>query len=406
MLLDNYLRKYDILPFVIVGFFLAFYNSSLSIHCGQNLGCIDPYWAQFWTISYLDGYERRFLLGVIINLIYGNTVSYTSLNMLAFIISISTLSLIYFYYFKKYILNRLWIFCLLILLTGHTTTLFFEVLGDPLKVCFLIFLLYLFISKNLNKYYSLILGIFLFVVTMFIHEASIFLFYPALYLIFHFSFKIIPNFKYLILSIIIIAPLYAILFNDQIVVNHTLGILTSDGTIFVADKLALPSFAELLNQELKYYFSSLFGIILFLFKILRATFWPIFIVYLFTNLLEDKNLFKVFICLLSLSSPLYIIAHDWGRFEIYTLLLSLCLSRLQGNQNIGFSFNFLTKIENALSCFPIQPFYLLGFLPFLYIATPIYRISGLSIINTVYFIISILFFFTLIFNKQIKLSNK
>jgi hypothetical protein len=49
-------RKLIIYALIIVAFLASLFNIIRAIHCGQNTGCVDPYWANFWLISYSDGY--------------------------------------------------------------------------------------------------------------------------------------------------------------------------------------------------------------------------------------------------------------------------------------------------------------------------------------------------------------
>ena len=219
-----------------------------------------------------------------------------------------------------------------------------------------------------------------------IHEASIFIFIPAIFLIFVFSNLQQLKIKNLFIYVAGIALLYAVVLDGQIVVAHSMSIVAKDGSLFMLYKSTLPSFTSLLQEEVLFYFGSLKGIIYFFLKIFRVTFWPILFLFVAFIFLKDRKSLKIFLVLLLVSSPLYLIAHDWGRFAIYSFLLSLICSFFYNGE--GINFRGLDKmIEFFVDKIHLQ-YPAVALFPLLYISYDSYRIHGLSLANTIYILIA------------------
>jgi hypothetical protein len=224
-----------------------------------------------------------------------------------------------------------------------------------------------------------------------IHEASIFIFIPAIFLIFIFSNKWQLQIKNLIFYVASVALIYAVVLDSQIVDAHSMSIIAKDGSAFTLYKSSLPSFASLLQDEVLFYFGSLKGIIYFFLKIFRVTFWPILFLLIAFVFLKDRKSLKIFLVLLLVSSPLYLIAHDWGRFAIYSFLLSLICSFFYGGGGLN-----LGELDKAIDFFveKLHPQYTaVALFPFFYISYDSYRIYGLSLANTIYILIAITLYF-------------
>jgi hypothetical protein len=309
--------------FLFLGLLLAIFNISQVLYCQQKLGCINEYWAQFWLTSFDDGYSRRALLGQLMRWLIGVEIPYQYINILGFLAAVLILGFLLVWYFRQYLKER-WVIPCAMLMSGPSATLLFEVLADPLQLCFIVLLPFLFIQKY--RFIALAYGLVAGVVMIAIHEASIFIFIPAVFLIYQLSNSRGLKIKNIIFYVVIIASLYMFVLDSQIVDAHSMSILAKDGSVFTLYQSSLPSFGTLLQEELLFYFGSLKGIIYFLLKILRVTFWPILFLSVAYVFLKDRKSLKIFIILLLISSPLYVIAHDWGRFAIYSFFLSLICS--------------------------------------------------------------------------------
>lgn len=195
-----------------------------------------------------------------------------------------------------------------------------------------------------------------------------------------------------------IALLYAVGLDRQIVDIHSMSIIDKDGSAFTLYKSSLPSFGALLQEELLFYFGSLKGIIYFLSKILRVIFWPILFLCVALVFLKDKKSLRIFLILLFISSPLYLIAHDWGRFAIYSFLLALITSSFYNEK--GINLGRLDKVIDDLGEKFKPQFSVVALFPLLYISYDSYRIHGLSLANTIYIVTAIAIYFFLHKNAE------
>ena len=369
----------------MLGLFLSVFNVSQVLYCQQTLGCINEYWAQFWLTSYADGYTRRALLGQLLRSLIGIEVPYQFINFAGMAVAFLIICFLLIWYFRQFT-NKKWVISCAMLMSGPSTTLLFEVLADPLQMCFVVLLPFLFIQRF--KLFAIIYGLFAACLMVLIHEAAIFIFIPALIAIYRAANNQQVRIKNIIFYISAIALVYAFVLNNQIVNTHSMAIATSDGSSFKLYETSLPSFSLLLQQELMFYFGSLKGIVYFFLKIFRVTFWPLVFLFGTWILLNDKKSLKLFILFLLISSPLYLIAHDWGRFAIYSLLLALISSKFFiKSELLGLEWLDQAK-QFLLHKFSLQPTVLVLF-PLLYISYDSYRIYGLNMANTIYVIAAI-----------------
>lgn len=364
--------------FLFLGLLLAIFNISQVLYCQQKLGCINEYWAQFWLTSFDDGYSRRALLGQLMRWLIGVEIPYQYINILGFLAAVLILGFLLVWYFRQYLKER-WVIPCAMLMSGPSATLLFEVLADPLQLCFIVLLPFLFIQKY--RFIALAYGLVAGVVMIAIHEASIFIFIPAVFLIYQLSNSRGLKIKNIIFYVVIIASLYMFVLDSQIVDAHSMSILAKDGSVFTLYQSSLPSFGTLLQEELLFYFGSLKGIIYFLLKILRVTFWPILFLSVAYVFLKDRKSLKIFIILLLISSPLYVIAHDWGRFAIYSFFLSLICSFFCQEKVINFG-----RLDQGMDLLQSKlklQYPVVALFPLLYISYDSYRIHGLSMANTI-----------------------
>jgi hypothetical protein len=318
----------------------------------------------------------------------GLEIPFLYINFLGFFTATFILGFVLIWYFRQY-LKENWTISCAMLISGPSATLLFEVLIDPLQICFIILLPFLFIQKY--RFIALIYGLISSVIMIAIHEASIFIFMPALFLIYKFSNNKQVKIKNIIFYTVCIALLYAVVLDTQIVDAHSMAIVAKDGSLFTLYKSSLPSFSSLLSEEMAFYFGSLKGVIYFLLKILRVTFWPLLFLCVAFVFLKDRKSLRFFFILLLVSSPLYLIAHDWGRFAIYSFLLSLICSFFYGGEGIN-----LGKLDKVID-FYLEKFQsqysVVALFPLLYISYDSYRIHGLSMANTNYILMAISLYF-------------
>ena len=370
------------------GLLLAVFNISQVLYCQQKLGCINEYWAQFWLTSFDDGYSRRALLGQLMRQLIGIEIPYQYINILGFLSAALILGFLLVWYFRQYLKER-WVIPCAMLMSGPSATLLFEVLADPLQICFIVLIPFLFIQKY--RFIALLYGLIAGAIMIAIHEASMFIFIPAIFLIYQSSSDQQLKIKNVIFYVSIIALIYAVALDSQKVDAHSMSILAKDGSVFTLYQSSLPSFGALLREELLFYFGSVKGVIYFFLKIFRVTFWPILFLFVAFVFLKDRKSLKIFIILLLISSPLYVIAHDWGRFAIYTLFLSLICSFFFKGKDINLGW-LDQRIDLLVSKFKLQ-YSVVALFPLLYISYDSYRIHGLSMANTIYILMAIAMYF-------------
>lgn len=369
---------------LLLGFGLSIFNISQVLYCDQRLGCINEYWGQFWLTSYSDGYSRRGFLGHIVRATIGVEIPYLYINYLSFSLALFVLIFTLVFYFRRHIHSPAWVILFAMLMSGPSSTLLFEVLGDPLQTCFVLLVPFLFIQKY--KFLSLAYGFIAAILMILTHEAAIFIFIPALYLIYRLANRQTISIIAIFVFILVISAFYGIALSDQVITGHTMSIVAKDGTLFSLYQTSLPSFSSLLKEEFEVYFGSLRGIIYFASKIFRVIYWPFLFLFLAFIFLRDKKSVKIFIFLLLVSSPLYIIAHDWGRFGIYTMLLALMVSNSFGGDDTGL--RFLDKQFEWVSEKVDIQFSAIAIFPLLFISYDSYRIHGISLANTIYIFVA------------------
>jgi len=242
----NYPHFLYSLGILVLGFLLAVFNISQVLYCQQKLGCINEYWAQFWLTSFDDGYSRRAFLGQLMREMIGLEIPFVYINFLGFLTATFILGFVLVWYFRQHTNGRWAIFCAM-LMSGPSATLLFEVLADPLQICFIILLPFLFIQKY--RFIALMYGLIATVIVIAIHEASIFIFVPAIFLIYVFANREQLKIKNIVFYIACIALLYAVVLDTQIVDAHSMAIVAKDGSLFKLYKSSLPSFSYLYSKS-------------------------------------------------------------------------------------------------------------------------------------------------------------
>lgn len=400
MLWLSRVRNFSILLF---GLILLLTNLYKALNCSQTFGCIDPYWANFWLISFSDGYERRALLGHIVGLASGGVLDYRILNAMAFTLAVLVPTLIFSKYFARYTRFEYWHLVFLIFLVGPSTTIFIEAAGDPLHIVFLLCITYFFAADKLSAIPSIVLGAVFSATVVLIHEASLFLFVPAIYLIHCFTHqrKISPLF--LVITLIVIGCSYAVILNNQPLVESRVGLLLKDKSIYHAPKDALPSYLILLKREMQAYFGSLYDFLIMIRKTIGVFAFPIAGVVLLTRFFKDRNLIGCFLFIFLFSSPLFVIAHDWGRFLIYDFLMAMLVSSLL-RENIEWFGREMQTYYDAILAKILNVKIFVGALPViaaLYSAHGNYRVFGLKPDNVMVFCLA-LFLMALYTDKESK----
>lgn len=374
------------LAIMAAGLVLACINlyRSVAPHCGQALGCVDKYWADFWLIAYRDGFLRRALIGQIVDLASGGTVGWLALNIAMAAVALGAAASVPLLLWRHHRAAALAPLLFVALVSGPGVTLMGETLGDPLQVCFLIFLGYFLLAPRLSAAASLAAMAGVAVLMSMVHEASIFLFLPALWLVHALAHGgRVRLAGALVLMIALLLP-YVLVLNDQGDVAPRMAVVARDGSLLTAPADALPSFGQLLREELHYYFGSLWGLGVLAYKSGSIFVFPLFWLAVLARHFGDRAAFPLFLVLLALSAPLYVIAHDWGRFCLYSFLLAVLIATRVPRDVpvIGWS-PARARLERALGqagrlALPVG---LVAAFPFVYQGTDAYRVYGFAPLN-------------------------
>jgi hypothetical protein len=301
----------------------------------------DQYWAFEWAQDYSAGFVRRGLLGELFRRGGLENSNYLYITICAWLVSLC-LILVLIKGLRQLSGNlsikdgSLMMICAI--MAPATGGLIAETTGDPLQLLLLIFFV-LLIALNYTKTAHLCTGLGFLVFGVFaslVHEASIFFIFPAL-LIFAFVYSRSSSAR---------AALYGYFLGSvagvALVVLATQQAPLSDAPITLhlgSLSLAMPSsefssFSALLNIEIEYNFGRGASGILFMLKRLLGTLAiPLLLTCLVTSMSfggengiqERRTVLLAFGGLIVMSLPVYIIAHDWGRFGGYSFMVWLSL---------------------------------------------------------------------------------
>jgi hypothetical protein len=232
-------------------------------------------------------------------------------------------------------------------------------------------------------------------IVVMIHEAAIFLLLPSIYLICRLSVKRRPG--YLLLAfIMVLLTIGTVLFlNTQEPNSSGMALLTTNSTEYFPPSNAMPPFIDLLKYEFLYYFGSAEGPIRLILKVLGSFLWPVMILLAIGNILKTETVFRIFIYLLLPSLPLYVIAHDWGRFAIYTLCLSFVLYGIIPDRRtpiFPYFVNRISEVSFRFTRFLFGSMTSMVFLLLVFYSHPSYRIDGLTKQSVILVVISIMAF--------------
>lgn len=351
---------------------LAFFvhNAMKALECDQAAYCLDAYWAEFWTMSYADGFVRRAFLGTALRGVFGNEVSALVVNAIAFTV-IAALVLT--------IASRIWQigqefrgFILAAFLVGPTTMVFLETAGDPLHICFLLMLLIALFRGPVPRTFVLVA-----LPLTLLHEASLFLFFPALLLIAYqgCTRRTVP---YEIIALTWLSAVGFTVFSSQSPLPPSMFILGREETLIFFRPEILPDFAQLLAIEIEKY-SGPSGAALFVRNLVGAVIWPLIFAVILSVTARRPQILVLFGFFLLCAAPLYVIAHDWGRFVVYALFAAILVatSRIELGvlNNWPFSPDRLAQVVTTVGAYVRVELIVVGL--FVYDAHRFYRVKGL-----------------------------
>jgi len=288
---------------------------------------MDVYWVEAWLVDNSHGLHARGLLGAITHLLAPQGPDVVILNAIAVAVSVGIVTTLTFllYAHAGSVWSRL---AIGVLLASPLCALFFEELGDPLMVAFALFLVTAGCLHSIrNRTVKVLLVVLCSLAVIAVHEASLFLFVPALALMGFGSGR--PGYPALIGYVGLAVPLLiAILVTKapQLPEQNYRSYNSLTHEVIPRDKEPFPVYSQLLREEIDNYFGSPVKIVQFVLKFPRVWCITLIALALVSALLSGSGTYRVwahFLYLSFCSAPLYVIAHDWGRFSIITFWLAL-----------------------------------------------------------------------------------
>lgn len=295
------------------------------------------YWATHWARDYSDGFARRGLLGEIITLLGGDNTSYALITLgswiAAFGLAILAIEALWRLTRKMGQLDAV-LLAMAILLSPATFGILFETLGDPLQLVLLIYILAArFALPNRNLFIVAAVFVLLGLFMSLTHEASVFFVLPALGIQALVLRRDLPAWTAfgacLVTSAIVVGIIMLTNMAEAPASNPVLHL----GNATFAYEGKFDSFDNLLKEELVRMFGSgLPGLFETAARISGAMMLPLFLGSMLIASRYGMSIpptsrqarIAISLALVMLAVfPLMLIAHDWGRFFGYILLVFL-----------------------------------------------------------------------------------
>ena len=295
------------------------------------------YMLDIWMLTYQGGFRRRALLGSLVRAVAGHEVPWWPLQLILLLVTIALLACIALSLLslsRSLDQGRL---VLLLAAASPVFSVFFEHIGDPLQICLLLVLATLWLVRWLGERRRLIGAVVLASIGLSacIHEASLFLTAPA-YLVL-LARPAIQGYRrrygLMLIVLALVVALYLAVFhvdpsaaeagasNSLQYVNNYAGKVYS-----YSGSLDRPFFSYVW-AEYESHFSSWQALLGLPLRVFRVALVPMaflgLISYRLPSLIQQRLLVQVWMALAVTSFPLYVIAHDWGRFAIHTLVVTL-----------------------------------------------------------------------------------
>lgn len=319
---------------------------------------IHRYFYDHWLLTYGSGFIRRGLLGSLMDLLGGWQHNLILINLLAFSAAASIIGLLIRQLMALFPpRNNLSIIFISAVIFSPLVSNFFRCMGDPLQLSLLLAFLsvHLMEKRSLPVFYQAILFAAAVVLSILIHEAALFIIGPFIFFILWRSpGEMAAQGKVAAIKWAALAC-YALLLSATVLLiqphgklegaprERLLGHMYAHNIITRTQYVTgrenpFPVVLKSINDEVKGHnrFSDKIHREHLIVVILRVAAIPLFICTMFylmcayqrSALYAElwRNFVYCFLSSLALSLPLYFVAHDWGRFSLYTLAASLYLS--------------------------------------------------------------------------------
>jgi hypothetical protein len=303
----------------------------------------DAYWALHWTRDYSNGFVRRGLLGEMLRLLGIDATDYLVITVLAWSASLALALLLIEAAFRlSRGLNRIeaTLFLLVLAISPATDSLIAETTGDPLQLLLAAYMVVhwlVFVARPLGAGWAAALfGLFGLIAGL-IHEGTLFLVFPAavitaLVLVRTTAARAAAG-AYLLGSAIAVGSV--LLMSQQAASSVAGGYIHVGAASMVMPDNSFQSFSELLAIENATNFGQgIAGYLLIVKRLVGSLLVPFYLACLVSAVSfgaadygsgDRQRVWVAFAIPVLLSAPLYLIAHDWGRFGGYAIMQSLLL---------------------------------------------------------------------------------
>jgi hypothetical protein len=289
---------------------------------------MDVYWLEAWLVESSHGLHARGLLGAVTHLLSKGGPDVIVLNVITMGISAAiTATLIALLYLKSTtVWSRL---AIAVLAASPLCALFFEEVGDPLMVVFAVFLITVAgIRLTTSKPLRILLSVLFCLVAVAVHEASLFLYVPAIVLI-SFTPQRLDRAAFVRYALVAIPLLLLIVLDNAPRVSNPdyRAVNSITGSVIPRIEVPFPSYMQLAREEAAIYFATPVKALQFVLKFPRVWCIELLCMVLVTGLIlrgdSARAFWRNWLYLSICSAPLYVIAVDWGRFSTITFWLSL-----------------------------------------------------------------------------------
>lgn len=327
---------------IVAALAFGFLRGAHFANVAAGVGYADGYWTQFWLTSYQDGYARRSLLGSVLSLVLPAGSSVALLSALQLAISAALLAT------GMAMLMRLMgavaslrdaALCTALLGFSPIAPTLFETTGDPLQAAMLAWLAGVLGAARLREGARLGVLVAISIVAMLIHEAMAFFVLPHLLLTAP-RLRALPIRARAILTVVLVALAAAaigLLTSSSAGVPRYFLSNTLDRGPILADKLATPGFAEVFRTEMAESFRTPVEGLRRLARVFCFPVVPLALIAFWATFARARvQLALLFAVWLVCAAPLFVIAHDWGRFGVLGLWLVLASTLADGARlNLG-----------------------------------------------------------------------
>lgn len=297
-----------------------------------GIGFADSYWTQFWLTTYQDGFARRSLLGSLLSQVVAPGSSVAILSVLHLAISAGLL-LAGMGIVMRLTLGagrpRVALLCAALFGFSPVAPMLFETTGDPLQSAMLVWLAGVFGATRLPERGRVLVLLMVCGLAVLIHEASAFFVLPHLLLTAPAIRRLEPMQRVILVAFAVwlVAGAIGLLTSDSVGVPRFFLTNTANGSRIVADSSATPGFFEVFRQEMHESYGTQAEALRRGARLLCFPVVPLGLIFFFASFSPHRFvLAPMFGAWLVCAAPLFVIAHDWGRFGVlilYAILTAL-----------------------------------------------------------------------------------